>query len=81
MMWEDVDMKRPIGRPKGALSFTSVRLADLVEALPPTAILPVSRIWLEKMGLVIKPADLSVAPITPPPASEVATPVEFTIDQ
>ena len=71
-------MSKKIGRPKGSLSFTQIRLGDLVANLPSNAIVPISRVWLEKMGLSIAPA--TPTPIVPAPPSEVSTPVEFTIE-
>ena len=73
---------KKIGRPKGGKSFTNVRMADLRANLGDNAVVPVSRVWIEKMGLVgcgVKLEDLRPA-ITPAPPSELSTPVEFTID-
>jgi hypothetical protein len=46
--------KRGRGRPAGSTSFVNVSLADLDQFVGTSSAIPVSRIWLEKMGLTIQ---------------------------
>tara|TARA_B110000196_G_C20619001_1_gene418692 strand:- start:314 stop:514 length:201 start_codon:yes stop_codon:yes gene_type:complete len=45
--------KKGSGRPKGATSFTEVKLGDIYKLIGPeneNELVPVSRVWLEKKG-------------------------------
>ena len=45
--------KKGSGRPKGATSFSSVKLGDIYRLIGPEneeELIPVSRVWLEKKG-------------------------------
>ena len=46
--------KRGRGRPAGSTSFVKVSVADLEQFVGTSSAIPVSRIWLEKMGLTIQ---------------------------
>jgi len=46
--------KRGRGRPVGSTSFVNVSVADLEQFVGTSSAIPVSRIWLEKMGLTIQ---------------------------
>ena len=46
--------KRGRGRPAGSTSFVNVSVADLEQFVGTSSAIPVSRIWLEKMGLTIQ---------------------------
>ena len=46
--------KRGRGRPAGSTSFVNVSIADLEQFVGTSSAIPVSRIWLEKMGLTIQ---------------------------
>ena len=46
--------KRGRGRPAGSTSFVNVSLADLDQFVGTSSAIPVSRIWLEKMGLTVQ---------------------------
>lgn len=46
--------KRGRGRPAGSTSFVNVSVTDLEQFVGTSSAIPVSRIWLEKMGLTIQ---------------------------
>ena len=46
--------KRGRGRPAGSTSCVNVSIADLEQFVGTSSAIPVSRIWLEKMGLTIQ---------------------------
>ena len=52
--------KRGRGRPAGSTSFVNVSLADLDQFVGTSSAIPVSRIWLEKMGLTIQPVQRTI---------------------
>ena len=49
--------KQGSGRKKGANSFANVTLADLEQFCGSATLIPVSRVWLEKMGASITEAN------------------------
>ena len=58
--------KQGSGRPKGATSFTEVKLGDIYRLIGPEnegELIPVSRVWLEKKGFK-KAIDLCAGKIT-----------------
>ena len=67
------------GRRKGANSFVSIRVSDLEQFCGQNTLIPVSRVWLEKMG-----ATVSEAPKTSVTSSTDAEPnekISFTLHQ
>lgn len=52
--------KRGRGRPTGSTSFVNVSVADLEQFVGTSSAIPVSRIWLEKMGLTIQPVQRTI---------------------
>jgi len=68
------------GRKKGANSFVNISLADLQNFCGNASLIPVSRVWLEKMG-----ASISEAPKTSvassPTESEAEQKISFTLHQ
>ena len=68
--------KRGRGRPAGSTSFVNVSIADLEQFVGTSSAIPVSRIWLEKMGLTIQPVQRTIQEA----ADQSSTPkVEFKI--
>ena len=68
--------KRGRGRPAGSTSFVNVSIADLEQFVGTSSAIPVSRIWLEKMGLTIQPVQRAIQEA----ADQSSTPkVEFKI--
>ena len=65
--------KKGRGRPAGGTSFVNVSIADLKRfgEIP----VPVSRVWLEKMGLTVA----TVAPIVSEVKQEVSPVIEFKL--
>ena len=56
--------KQGSGRRKGANSFANVTLADLEQFCGSATLIPISRVWLEKMGASItdsEPTEVSVS--------------------
>ena len=67
------------GRRKGAKSFANISIADLQKFCGSATLIPVSRVWLEKMG-----ATVSEAPKTSVTSSTDAEPnekISFTLHQ
>ena len=66
-------IKKSRGRPTGGTSFVNVSIADLKRfgEIP----VPVSRVWLEKMGLTVA----TVSPIVSEVKQEVSPVVEFKL--
>ena len=60
------------GRTKGATSFTNVSLIELNKLCGSSAVIPVSRKWLENMGI-------NVEPTTPPVVKNIAPEPEAKI--
>ena len=68
------------GRKKGATSFVNVTLAELEKFCGSATGVPVSRVWLERMGASITEASATpVAPIAPEPEQEQK--ISFTLHQ
>lgn len=53
-------VKRGRGRPAGSTSFVNVSLADLDQFVGTASAIPVSRIWLQKLGLTIQPISRTI---------------------
>lgn len=68
-------IKKGRGRPAGGTSFVNVSIADLKRfgEIP----VPVSRVWLEKMGLTVA----TVSPIVSEVKQEIAPAIEFKLTQ
>lgn len=68
-------IKKGRGRPAGGTSFVNVSIADLKRfgEIP----VPVSRVWLEKMGLTVA----TVSPIVSEVKQEVSPAIEFKLTQ
>lgn len=66
-------LKKGRGRPAGGTSFVNVSIADLKRfgEIP----VPVSRVWLEKMGLTVA----TVSPIVSEVKQEVSPAIEFKL--
>ena len=68
-------LKKGRGRPAGGTSFVNVSIADLKRfgEIP----VPVSRVWLEKMGLTVA----TISPIVSEVKQEVSPAIEFKLTQ
>jgi hypothetical protein len=68
-------LKKGRGRPAGGTSFVNVSIADLKRfgEIP----VPVSRVWLEKMGLTVA----TISPIVSEVKQEIAPAIEFKLTQ
>ena len=73
------DTSKKRGRPKGAVSFTRVKLSDLNRFLKEEAIVSVSRKYLEEIGLTLDESAAIIA--SQPEDSNQATIPDFTITQ
>ena len=69
-------VKRGRGRPAGSTSFVNVSLADLEQYVGTKSAIPVSRVWLQKMGLAIQPISRSISEVDD---SDSSPKVEFKI--
>ena len=69
-------VKRGRGRPAGSTSFVNVSLADLDQFVGTKSAIPVSRVWLQKMGLAIQPISRSISEVND---SDSSPKVEFKI--
>ena len=69
-------VKRGRGRPAGSTSFVNVSLADLDQFVGTKSAIPVSRVWLQKMGLAIQPISRSITEVNDTDSSPK---VEFKI--
>lgn len=67
--------KKGRGRPTGGTSFVNVSIADLKRfgEIP----VPVSRVWLEKMGLTVA----TISPIVSEVKQEISPAIEFKLTQ
>ena len=54
-------VKRGRGRPAGSTSFVNVSLADLEQFVGNNSAIPVSRVWLEKMGLTVQQVERTIS--------------------
>ena len=71
-------VKRGRGRPAGSTSFVNVSLSDLDQFVGTSSAIPVSRVWLQKMGLTIQPISRTIQEAE----GEDSTPkVEFKISK
>ena len=68
-------VKRGRGRPVGSTSFVNVSLADLDQFVGTKSAIPVSRIWLQKMGPAIQPISRSISEVS----DDSSPKVEFKI--
>ena len=68
-------LKKGRGRPAGGTSFVNVSIADLKRfgEIP----VPVSRVWLEKMGLTVA----TITPIVSEVKQEISPVIEFKLTQ
>jgi hypothetical protein len=68
-------LKKGRGRPAGGTSFVNVSIADLKRfgEIP----VPVSRVWLEKMGLTVA----TISPIVTEVKQEIAPAIEYKLTQ
>lgn len=69
--------KRGRGRPAGSTSFVNVSVADLEQFVGTSSAIPVSRVWLEKMGLTIQPIQRTIQETE----DQTSTKVEFKISK
>ena len=69
--------KKGSGRKKGATSFTNITLAQLQEIVGARASIPVSRVWLENMGVEANQEKVSITPAPKP--QEVEQKIEFVL--
>jgi len=53
-------VKRGRGRPAGSTSFVNVSLTDLDQFVGTSSAIPVSRVWLQKMGLTVQPISRTI---------------------
>jgi hypothetical protein len=68
------------GRKKGATSFVNITLTELEKFCGSATGIPVSRVWLERMGASIE--DTVPAPVsTVAPESEAEQKIAFTLHQ
>lgn len=63
------------GRPAGANSFVTVRMADLQQYLGPDGVVKVSKIWLSEIGLTVKEAVATIEATEE--RQETEKPIEF----
>lgn len=53
-------VKRGRGRPAGSTSFVNVSLSDLEQFVGSGSAIPVSRVWLQKMGLTVQQIERTI---------------------
>lgn len=63
------------GRPVGATSFVNVAISDLEQFVGASSAIPVSRIWLQKMGLTVQQIERTIQEVK----DDSAPMVEFKI--
>ena len=66
------------GRRKGANSFSNVTLADLEQFCGSATLIPISRVWLEKMGASITEANQTKVSVSQEP-KEVEEKISFKV--
>lgn len=71
----------PRGRPKGANSFTHIKMAELQKICGSDSTVPVSRVWLEKLGLELQEEKTSVVVSKPVENEETEEKIQFTINR
>jgi hypothetical protein len=71
----ETSIKKGRGRPAGGTSFVNVSISDLKRfgEIP----VPVSRVWLEKMGLTVN----LIAPIVSEVKQEISPVIEYKLTQ
>ncbi len=67
------------GRRKGANSFANISLADLEKFCGSASVIPVSRVWLEKMGASVSSTPKTV--VSSPKEVEEEQKISFTLHQ
>jgi len=60
------------GRPKGGTSFVNINLEQLNDLFGRRQTIPVSRVWLEKLNIVVDSAPNAVVSSSEAPAGEAA---------
>ena len=70
--------KQGSGRRKGANSFANVTLADLEKFCGSATLIPISRVWLEKMGASITEANQTKVSVSQEP-KEVEEKISFKV--
>jgi hypothetical protein len=68
------------GRRKGANSFINISLADLEKFCGSASVIPVSRVWLEKMGASVSEAPKTSVASSPKEVEEEQK-ISFTLHQ
>ena len=66
------------GRRKGANSFANISLADLEKFCGSASVIPVSRVWLEKMGASLTDAEQTKVSVSQEP-KEVEEKISFKV--
>ena len=66
------------GRRKGANSFANVKLEDLQQFCGSATLIPISRVWLEKMGASITEANQTKVSVSQEP-KEVEEKISFKV--
>ena len=66
------------GRKKGANSFANVKLEDLQQFCGSATLIPISRVWLEKMGASITDANQTKVSVSQEP-KEVEEKISFKV--
>jgi hypothetical protein len=69
-------VKRGRGRPAGATSFVNVGIADLEQFIGVKSAIPVSRVWLQKMGLTVQQIERTISEVQ---GEDSSPKVEFKI--
>ena len=70
--------KQGSGRKKGANSFANVKLEDLQQFCGSATLIPISRVWLEKMGASITDANQTKVSVSQKP-KEVEEKISFKV--
>jgi len=68
------------GRRRGAKSFTNISIADLQKFCGSATLIPVSRVWLEKMGASVSEAPKTSVASSPKEIEEEQK-ISFTLHQ
>lgn len=74
----NIKMRRTRGRPKGAKSFVNVDMQTLNEYFGSKQHIPVSRVWLEKMNILIVEQEANQVNASVKPTSDTGA-IEFKI--
>jgi hypothetical protein len=70
--------KKGSGRKQGAKSFINISIPELQKFCGSASLIPVSRVWLEKMGAV-KVADAQPTAVKEPVVEEAEEKIAFTL--